>query len=243
MQVRTASFPTTGATPVPEWIQLSAVPDVRPAFVVQQPVAEPAADDGEEIPAATEPPAMDPEQQQRAELAEVLARAEAEGRAAGEVEGRAMWEQRVERIDEVLADLNELRRRLFASMEGQMRELALCVAGTILERELQGDQQYVMGLVRQAVELVADGDEINISVNPEDLEWMASRLEQLAAEVPRAGQLTVRPDATVLLGCLVDTRLARVDATLASRLRSVAEALEGDGEVAAEDGDGPEEQS
>lgn len=228
MQVKPATFPVSEQLPVPAWIQVSGLPAVRPAFAMEQPVTEPpvGAEPQGEFQVTEETP-TDPQQLERAALSEARAIAEAEGHTQGEAAGRAEWEERVVRLDELIDDLCNVRRRIFVSMESQMRELGLCVARTILERELRGDADYLEGLVRQALELVVDEDEIVISVAPGDRELLASRLDAIAKDYPRAGGLALREDATVLRGCLVDTRLARVDATLKGRLAAIAEALNG----------------
>lgn len=231
MQVKTATFPVTEQLPVPAWIQASSIPEVRLAFVAGEPAAEPqegvAPQEGFQ---ATEQTPTDPQQVERAELAEAIAAAEAQGFAQGEAAGRAEWEERVQRLDQVVDDLCDLRRRVFASMEGQMRELGLCVARTILERELSQDTGYLERLVRQAMDLVVDEDEIVISVAPGDRELLASRVDAIALDYPRAGGLAVREDPAIEFGCKVDTRLARVDATLEGRLAAIADALNGGGE-------------
>jgi len=87
----------------------------------------------------------------------------------------------------------------------------------------------VVDLVRQAVGLVVEDDEIIISVSPRDHDLLAPRLEEIASEFPRAGGLVLRADESVEDGCVVDTRLARVDATIANRLHNVADSLNGNG--------------
>lgn len=232
MHVRPATFPISEPAQVPAWIQASGLPAVRPAFVSEQPLEEPplpGAPAGVEQFVVENTP-TDPEQLARAALAEARAVAEAEGFAQGEAAGRAEWEERVRRVDEVLEDLCDVRRRIFVSMESQMRELSLEVARTVLERELRQDTDYLEGLVRQALDLVANEDEIVISVAPGDRELLAPRLDAIAGDYPRAGGLALREDTAVEHGCVVDTRLARVDATLTGRLDAIADALAGNGD-------------
>ena len=242
MQVKTATFPVSERSPVPPWLQASGRPAVRLAFVSDPSGAEPAQPEAvadEQFP-VTETTPTDPRQLERAALSEARATAEAEGFAQGEAAGLAEWEERIRRVDEVVDDLCDVRRRIFASMESQMKELAICVARTILERELRQDTGYLESLVRQALDLVVEEDEIMISVAPGDRELLESRLDAIAKDYPRAGSLALREDPTVELGCMVDTRLARVDATLESRLAAIADVLNGD----IEDGEprgGPEE--
>ena len=185
--------------------------EVRPAFVVPA-VALPA-----------EPPPSEAELAAQA-MREAQARAEAEGRAHGEAEGRARLEQAAAGVEALLKDLESAGERLVLSLEDRIVDLALSVASTILERELEGDREHLLQVVRQAVALVADGDRIEIRVSPADLALLGDEAAAAAAQ-PGAGRVSLRPDPAVSAGCIVESRLARVDATLAGRLRNVGERL------------------
>lgn len=233
LEVRPAVFPESSSLDPPSWICDENTPVVRPAFGAswgeeELTPADPAAGDAARAQVESgAAPALDMDQLQQ-ELAAAYAKAEAEGQAQGEAAGRALWDERVAGLDDLVQELVDVRRRVFGSMEAQLRELALAVARAVIERELEGDDEYVPRLVREAVELVVDQDEIVITVSPADLELLAPHVERLTAEHPRAGGFTLRGDQRVERGCLVDTRLARVDATLDSRLRNIAQALNGD---------------
>jgi flagellar biosynthesis/type III secretory pathway protein FliH len=218
--IRPATFPVGQApAPRPAWIGPCGTDQVRSAFGPAA-AAAPSAAAGE---AAAQQAAA-------AQLADATAQAAAEGRARGEAEGRAVFEDAVRKLDEVLTGLVELRLSAFAELEGQLVDLALCVSEAIIERELTVDRDYTLRIVRHAVELVASGDEVEISVAPQMHQLVAERLEAIAGEVPRAGGLLVKADESIEAGCVVETRMAQVDATVAARLKNVAERLHQAGE-------------
>jgi flagellar assembly protein FliH len=208
-RVRPIALPVKHRSAAPPWLAaLGAESIVRPAFV------------GEEAQAEADRARADLERD------EALARAVAEGRARGEAEGREAMAQAAARLDALLADLEGARRRLMARAERELVELALVIAGAVLEREIEAEPDYLLRLVRQVVEMVADGDQVEIAVSPRDLELVLAHKDELARESPRAGALLVRADEAIAAGCVVETRLARVDATLATRLRNVAAELQ-----------------
>jgi flagellar biosynthesis/type III secretory pathway protein FliH len=174
--------------------------------------------------------APDPQAVLEQRIAEATRQAEEEGRARGEAEGRAAFEEAVERVESILGELSRTRQRVYSTVEAQMIELALCVAGAVLDREIEADRDYVLRLVRQAVGMVADGTEVEVSVSPGDYELIASSVEAITADEPRSGALVVRVDEAIEAGCVVETRIARVDATVATRLRNIATALQQTGE-------------
>ncbi len=218
------SFPVAGQIEPPEWLRGAGVPTIRPAFAPAEPTMAPSS------PGATAQHQHQVDMVQvEQQLAEAMAQAQAEGFARGEVEGRAAWEERAANLDQVVAEMVEVRRKIFGAMTTQMQELALGVAREVLKRELTQDPEYVVDLVRQAVELVVEEDEIIISVSPQDHALMSARMDEIASNFPRAGGLVLRADESVENGCVVDTRLARVDATLANRLHNIADSLNGNG--------------
>jgi len=181
-------------------------------------------------PAAQEPASVEEVAAAEAEarLAEAVARAEAQARERVESEGKARWDRAVEQLDRVLSDLLDIRRQLFGTMEQEMMHLALCVARAVVARELTSDPQYVLRLVREAVGMIVDEDRVEISVSAADYDLVFERLADISRDNPRAGTLLIKADQSIEAGCIVETKLARIDATVASRLRNVAESLLGE---------------
>lgn len=206
-RVQPLHFPVTRKSEPAAWIAASQAGAVHSAF---GPPEDGAAAERDRL---------------EAQLAERLTLAEAEGRARGEAEGRARVEQRVVRLDAILAELLDVRRRTFASMQRELVDLAMCVASAILRREIAGDREQIVRVVEEAVGMVADRDEVEISVAPADLPLLRERQEEISRGNPRAGTLLIRASDSIDVGCVVETRLARIDATLETRLRNVAESL------------------
>jgi flagellar assembly protein FliH len=212
-RLRPIALPVTRRTSPPTWLATisSAAVGATPVWNTPQDQEE----DTGAIAAAT----------LERERLEVLARAEAEGRARGEAAASEQRQQAAARSERLLAGLVDVRRAVLADAQQQLIDLALCVAGAVLNRELRLDRGDLAQLVREAVAMVSDGDEIEIRVAPVDRDPLASQLAELTRDNPRAGTLLITSDEKIDGGCIVETRLARVDATLASRLRNIADSL------------------
>jgi flagellar biosynthesis/type III secretory pathway protein FliH len=195
------------------WVEPASAPTAAPTPAVAGPAAAP-----------------DTQAMLEQQIAEATRQAEAEARARGEAEGRAAFAEAVERVGRILGELGGAQRGIYTTMEAQMIDLALCVAGAVLEREVEADRDYVLRLVKQAVGMVADGSEVEVCVSPGDYELIASSVDSITADEPRSGALVVRADEAIEAGCVVETRIARVDATVATRLRNIAGALHQAGE-------------
>lgn len=147
--------------------------------------------------------------------------ATADGLARGEAEGRARWDAAVEELRALAAELAGQQGRLLAGLEDLVLELTVTIAGVLLERELAEDPRLVAQLVEQAVALCGEEESVEVRVPPA----LHARLGDALAGIAGERSLQLRADPTIEAGCVVETRLARVDATLASRLRTVLEGL------------------
>jgi len=210
-QVRPVAFQVSRRSEPPSWIGQATGASVNSVF-------QPAAD-----PAQTQAAAA--AQRLERELAEARARAEAEGRARTEAEGRARWEGELAKLRELCADLSGARLRLLTEMENLMVDLALVVSETIVGREMEQHPEHVLRLVREAVAMVADGGAIEIAVAPSCYPLVTAELAAISQQIPKAGELVVKSDENVGAGCVVETKHSRVDATVATRLRNVADSL------------------
>lgn len=209
--IRPIALPVTQKTVAPEWLNVFENPIIKPAFQFQEEASGQTNDLNHEAIAV--------------QVAEAFARAERDGRIQGERAGKAKVEETFQRLNEVLHDLVEVRQRIFQAMEQDAIALSMVIAQTILGRELKTDSEWIQKWVREAVDLVAEGDEIEITVSLKDQHSIQGLVEEIAKENPRAKALFVKASSSIDNGCVVETKFARVDATLATRLETIANAL------------------
>lgn len=209
------------AITTPAWLN-SPRAAVRTLFV-EEPVeaaTKPAA--APEAPAA---PVVDTVAQERdrlqRQIAEARARAEQEGRAAGEQAIMQEWKERLHRLDALIGALAGVREQLFGEMEGEMIRLSLYIATALVKRELSADPRLLAATVADAIDLLPDRAELKIRVSPRELELIGDEIAQRAD----AERIRVVPDPRVDIGCVVETDGASVDATLQARIHNISEAI------------------
>jgi flagellar biosynthesis/type III secretory pathway protein FliH len=208
-------LPTTVEVAPPEW--LAGVPRLAVRMLF--------GDDQADAPRTPVAPAGPDPAEVKRQIEEALARAEAEGLARGEAAGRARIEEAGRRLEQVLADLVDGRARIVASAMEQVVELASTIAEAILEREIALEEGYLVRLGHQALELLTEGDEVTLSVAPSDRGHLEARLAEITRDEARPRRVHVRADEAIASGCLVETHLSRIDATLRTRVQNVAESL------------------
>jgi flagellar biosynthesis/type III secretory pathway protein FliH len=176
-------------------------------------------------PAAQVDPAVLIEQEVERRIREIAGRAMDEGRAHGEQVGMQVYQAAAERLEAAARDLICAREQILAGLEKQLLELSVVCAEAIVGREISSEDGYCARVVREALALSGEADETEIRVSSQDHAELAPLLSTLSEENPRAGTLRVIADERISAGCLVETKLARVDGTVAGRLQSVLEAV------------------
>jgi flagellar assembly protein FliH len=195
------------------------------------------------------PPTMEPGVSRTAALTATEAdairhRAQAEGYAAGRLEGLAAGRQEAQeaagRLALVLESLSRPFTVLDAAVEQELIALAFAFARQLVRRELKADPGQIVGIVRDALQsLPVATRDIKIHLNPADAKLVREHLP--AVDQDRAWTIVEDPLLT-RGGARVATPTSQVDARLESRLGAlVAELLGSDreGERAAEAEQGP----
>jgi flagellar assembly protein FliH len=153
-----------------------------------------------------------------------------EGLAAGQAEIKrqtAALNERIARLDSVLATLARPFEDLDDEVEEQLTLLALTVGKQMVRRELRTDPAQVIAVIRESVgRLPAAARDVRVHLNPED----AAIVRELLS-VPTSGERawTIVEDPSLSRGgCIVRTDTSQIDARLDSRLNAIVSAAFGD---------------
>ena len=172
----------------------------------------------EPVEAVVAPPPPDPD----VVLEQARARGEqagyADGYARGREDGERALRDQADRLASLLdAATHDVREALF-ELEPQIIELAMAVAGRVVERELAADPELVVGVVRSALDAAAALPVVRVRVNPVDEPTLGAVWASLG---PRNGGAPVELVADPSLqpgGCVIDTASGFVDAQPRTRL-------------------------
>jgi len=187
----------------------------------------------EPVVADLEEEAVTPEMilsQARDQAEEKVREAYSEGMQRGMEAGRSQFEESVAQAGAALegaaAAIREAREEFLASLEPQVAELALAIAGRILEREAGADRQLVATAAAKALRHLVDREQLRIRVNPADLEGLRAEKAGLLEEFDDVREVVVEADETVSPGgCIAESRLMQADATVEAQLDAILAAL------------------
>lgn len=149
-----------------------------------------------------------------------------EGYAAALAEARAEAERLREEARAVLAQARRLREEIVAASEAQVVELALEAAARVVHAQLEVAPETVVAVVRAALRRLARRRQLVVFVNPQDVDLVRERREELEQELGDGASLYVLADAAVARGgCRVESEGGQVDGTIDGQLSRLRRAL------------------
>jgi vacuolar-type H+-ATPase subunit E/Vma4 len=145
--------------------------------------------------------------------------------SANEVDLELLHEQR-EAFTNAALELAVARTATLTVLEGQLLDLSIEIAESLIEREIEHDPELHSTLARAALASLGDSDRVTLRTSPDAFEAICQQLG--GSETTLSGvHVTVHADDTIPgLGCIVDGESVRIDATVAERLRAVRRAFE-----------------
>jgi flagellar assembly protein FliH len=166
-------------------------------------------------------PAVMPEEEALA----LVRQAHADGVRDGRAQAGAELSAASRALAEALSKTAALHAKLLHDAEEDLLKLAVLIARRVMLRELSCDPGILAGLVRGAVELVPDADELLLRLHPEDhaLVAAAPEFEALLRENPG---VSVKADPSVpCAGCLLETSRGNIDAGMDAQLDEILRRL------------------
>ncbi len=162
------------------------------------------------------------------------ARAEAEGRRAGEAAAAQIIERQLDArlttlmpaLRQAVAEIQHAKQAWLRHWEQGAIHVAAAIAGRLVRRELSAHPEISLEWIRQALELAAGSSELRLYLHPADCQTMRLQVDALAREVSGLGPLEMIADPGVSPGgCRVDTRFGTIDQQLEAQLARIEEEL------------------
>lgn len=146
-----------------------------------------------------------------------------EGVTAGYQQGRAQAEDELQRLRALLGAVEEAVRQLGQATSEELLNLALEIAKQILQRALKVKPELLLPIVRNVMESVPQHSQHpHLHLHPDDAALVKSHMQ---AELANGPWRIVEDQRIERGGCRIETAVAEVDATLASRWQRLAAAL------------------
>jgi flagellar assembly protein FliH len=227
-RVRFGGFDETNAAPAEMVFEDMAIP-VHPATEAEPP---PAAVEE----AGAREPVSAPAADLQAELEEAYRRGQDE--ALQELEG-SLQQQRealqkkeqelhsaADMLGRSLEEVSLLRESLLHNSSQDMLRLVMSISKQVIHREVSLDKEVVLATIDRALRSAVRCDSYHLRVNPSDLALVTERKPLFEASINGLRNLTLEADPAIEPGgCLLESQLGEVDATIDGQLEAIRRIL------------------
>lgn len=158
------------------------------------------------------------------------------GRRQGLEEARESLGAAGERLDAAgdalglaLEEVSRLRTRLLQSSRGDMLRLVMAIAEQVVRVEVSVNRDAILSTIDRALQEAVRSDAYQIRVHPDDLLAASERKPLFLASISSLKNITFEADPSIARGgCLVESELGEVDATIDRQLAELRRVLLGD---------------
>ncbi len=173
-------------------------------------------------------------QQAHQQAEQVRRQAEAAGRAAAEQAAQVALEKKVAghvgnfilALEQLVSETSIARSEWLERWEQSALAVAAAIAERIIRREIKRQPEISQQWISEALRLAAGAADVTLHLNPSDYELLGDHAEQLAQSLGKLAPTSVVADPTITAGgCVVETRLGRIDQQIESQLARIQEEL------------------
>lgn len=131
----------------------------------------------------------------------------------------------VKRIDEVILNLQQEFSLRIRSLKDIIVPIALKISEHIIKSELKTNPAIVEKQVEKSLEVIDNEKVFELRLNPSDVEILKSVGSILLSD-PKLEGVEIVPDPSVEPGgCILETEVGRIDATISSQLKKISNTL------------------
>ncbi len=149
----------------------------------------------------------------------------AKGFSQGEKDGLELGQKRadmvVQQFKSVLLELEAKRAAFLKTYEKEMVQLVLAISKKIIHKELERTEGVVEATLREAFQFVKDRRKIVVHLNPVDYRYLFSHSKDTGNEADLESLKIVEDPSMTRGGCLLETPLGDVDATIEAQLDEI----------------------
>ena len=125
--------------------------------------------------------------------------------------------------------LTHLHETILHNNTKEMHILVMEIAEKIIRHSIEGQSETILATIEEAIRRAVKSEEFEIRVNPEDLEIIKQKKQELIDEISGLNNIVLKADKSIERGgCLLESVNCTVDATITSQLQVINEALQSD---------------
>jgi flagellar assembly protein FliH len=123
--------------------------------------------------------------------------------------------------------LTHLHETILQNNLSEMHTLVMLIAEKIIRHSIDEQKETILATVEETIRMAVKSEEFQIRINPDDLEIIKQRKQEILDSISGLDNIAIKADATIERGgCLLESANCTVDATIASQLKVIDEALQ-----------------
>ncbi|MGZ3771461.1 MAG: FliH/SctL family protein [Bdellovibrio sp.] len=167
-------------------------------------------------------------------LKEIQENAYQEAYALGLEEGRkkafekvsAEISERMDELDGLLNGIKDLKNEMVTFNESHLVQLVFHMASRLAQAELQGNNEAIIKILRDAVGLSQDEENITVRVSQSQFDFLEELKKETSREFDFVKKIRFEPSAEVADGgCIVETNYGEVDARIEQKVEQLWSSL------------------
>ena len=154
-----------------------------------------------------------------------------QGFAQGEKDGLELGEKKalkvVEDIEQLFIEMSNLREEILKRYENEILKLIFAIAEKIVHHQIRSNEGAVEGPIFNALKLAIEKSKVNISVNPDDYDYVEKLRPELFTKFKELKSVVITSDPSISRGgCFLETPYGDVDACIETQLKKIYQCLQ-----------------
>jgi flagellar assembly protein FliH len=163
-------------------------------------------------------------------LAQGMAQGLAQGRDKGQAEARKEVRDRLLPLEDTLGNLikqvEKVQGDILIEQEQDILHLCIKMAQKIIHAEINQNPELILANLREGLKSIGHHKVVAIRLNPRDLDRIQYMREQISQSILNLEGVTLEGDPGLLAGgCLIQTELGHVDASIETQLQELEKTL------------------
>lgn len=161
-----------------------------------------------------------------AEKSNMLTQGYHDGFDHGESESSAKLAQGLKDYLQAINQVADERNQIFKDAKEQILKLAVAASEQMVHNELSLNPAVCLDIITEALNRITEKDKVIIRVGSEDVDFVNEHREDLLKKLPDIRSLSVQEDHRIEDGgCIIETSLGYIDATIKTKLSLIEKAL------------------
>ncbi|MGI6622945.1 MAG: FliH/SctL family protein [Acetivibrionales bacterium] len=160
------------------------------------------------------------------EVSEIKQIAKEEGYKYGEELAQQHYSDLIAEAVEFKERCKQEYEETIAALEQDIVELVINIAAKVVGDEIRGNQESILGVVRETIKSCSNREKVILKVSPDDYEVVVRNEEKLLSSVIGLNELEIKKDGALEKGsCIIDTGFGSVDGSVDVRMENIRKAF------------------